>query len=181
MHRGDQVRSADTLVDDLVRVLRQGQELILALSAEAYREEPPELGVASVGAHYRHHLQHVELFVEGLPKGLVDYDARARVCALGTNRELASAATDAVIAGLLELKGAREDQTVNVVHATSAAPVPPSTAPSTLGRELMFLLSHAVHHYAVMSMLARLSGHAPPDELGVMPSTLLWRKQSLLS
>jgi hypothetical protein len=39
-------------------------------------------------------------------------------------------------------------------------------------RELQFLLSHTVHHYALMALILRLQGFNPAAEFGVAPSTL---------
>jgi hypothetical protein len=48
---------------------------------------------------------------------------------------------------------------------------------SSIGRELQFLLSHTIHHYALIALALRLQGYEPSAEFGVAPSTLqYWRK-----
>ena len=71
-----------------------------------------------------------------------------------------------------------------VVPLAQAAEPPADDAPSvpwsgsTVRRELDFLLSHTVHHYALIAMSLRLRGLPVPAELGVAPSTLEhWRRQ----
>ena len=48
---------------------------------------------------------------------------------------------------------------------------------STVQRELMYVLSHTVHHYAIISLLALQSGVKLDAEFGVAPSTLAYRRQ----
>jgi hypothetical protein len=40
-----------------------------------------------------------------------------------------------------------------------------------MARELGMLLSHTVHHYALIAMLLRARGIEPPADFGVAPST----------
>jgi uncharacterized damage-inducible protein DinB len=46
---------------------------------------------------------------------------------------------------------------------------------STVARELQFLLSHTVHHYALVAIRLRLAGREPAAGFGVSPSTLRFR------
>ena len=43
---------------------------------------------------------------------------------------------------------------------------------STLERELYVLVSHTIHHYALVAVLLRTLGVDPGPEFGVAPSTL---------
>ena len=50
---------------------------------------------------------------------------------------------------------------------------------STLRRELQFLLSHTIHHFALIGLLLSFHGVEPGEEFGVAPSTLKhWRSQA---
>ena len=42
---------------------------------------------------------------------------------------------------------------------------------STVGRELVFVNSHTIHHQALIAVLLALRGDAVPDRLGFAPST----------
>jgi hypothetical protein len=51
-------------------------------------------------------------------------------------------------------------------------------AASSLARELQFTLSHTVHHYALIALILRLQGFAPPADFGVAPATLQqWQRE----
>ena len=48
----------------------------------------------------------------------------------------------------------------------------PDWRPSSVGRELQFLVSHTVHHYALIRLLLEDHGIYAGEEFGVAPSTL---------
>ena len=46
---------------------------------------------------------------------------------------------------------------------------------SSIGRELGFLLSHTIHHCALIAVMMRLRGLATPPGFGVAPATMRHR------
>jgi hypothetical protein len=46
---------------------------------------------------------------------------------------------------------------------------------SSLRRELQFLISHTIHHYALIATLCARDGFELPADFGVAPSTLWFR------
>lgn len=42
---------------------------------------------------------------------------------------------------------------------------------SSIGRQLQFLKSHTIHHYALIALFFRLQDYEPPEEYGVSTST----------
>ena len=170
--------SPHPLIDDLIAIMRQGQSMIRALEPSRYSAAPAAMTCSPIGAHYRHHLEHVQRLVEGAPSGQVDYDLRQREVALERDPLAAHARTEQLIDALQALTCADLDCPIQVVHQSSLDPDARHAQPSTLGRELLFVLSHAVHHYALMAMIAKLHGlPAHDDAFGVMPSTLLHQER----
>ena len=51
-----------------------------------------------------------------------------------------------------------------------------SVTGSTLGRELVYVIAHGIHHYALITVMARLQGAELPPEFGVAPSTVRHRR-----
>ena len=43
---------------------------------------------------------------------------------------------------------------------------------SSLGRELVYAIAHGIHHYALISVMARLLNAELPPHFGVAPSTV---------
>ena len=62
------------------------------------------------------------------------------------------------------------DETIRVTSmiSPSGAAV---TGSSTLARELAFVVSHTIHHQAIIGVLLAIHGHAVPDRFGHSPST----------
>ena len=51
-------------------------------------------------------------------------------------------------------------------------------SPSTIGREIMYSVAHAVHHYALIGVMGGIIGLKMPPGFGVAPSTLKHQAQS---
>ena len=140
------------LIEDLVEVLLQGRALIDALPCdEDYVAHPELLTASSLGAHYRHHIEHVQLLLAGIQgKGVIDYDARDRDMDIQTDRGVALARTDECITSLREIRARDFDRAVCIVCRSCVGGDSRPETSSTLGRELIFLLSHAVHHFCLL-------------------------------
>ena len=154
-------------------VLRQGSAVVAQLSNEQYAGHAP--GKSSVGAQYRHVLDHYSSLLTGLENGLVDYDARVRDPKVETDRQEAVRQTARQLDALARLSGARLGHPLQV-RLASAPGQPDEAQPSSVGRELLFLLSHTVHHYAIIRLLLEERGFQCEEEFGVAPSTLAYQK-----
>jgi hypothetical protein len=47
---------------------------------------------------------------------------------------------------------------------------------STFGRETVYAIAHAIHHFALISIMARLMDAKLPEHFGVAPSTVAHQK-----
>lgn len=169
-----------------LEALRRTLELVEGLTDSQYTHVETRLTAASIGAHVRHVLDHYRLFLAGLPEGEVDYDARERDTDI--ERSACAAAIEArrLIAAFAELSAT----------PAAAGPLEPAWAARPLRvrqqgdyepgrfdgcdshaeRELLFLQSHAVHHQALIAILARAQGLAVPETFGLAPSTATWQR-----
>jgi hypothetical protein len=74
------------------------------------------------------------------------------------------------------LRSLRPDLSATVLQARQDSP---HWAVTSLERELQFLLSHTVHHFALVALLLRAQGFEVSADFGVAPSTLAyWQPQS---
>ncbi|MFN0068909.1 MAG: DinB family protein [Limisphaerales bacterium] len=158
-------------------ILRQGELLLGALDAATYARRVPAVFNASLGGHYRHCLDHFASWSRALDADVVDYDDRRRdprleadpACALAQTRELrgmlAKLDADALAAPI------RARCEVSYAHGAS-----PVTA-SSCGRELAYAIAHAIHHYALIAVMARLLEIPLPAEFGVAPSTVAHQRR----
>ncbi len=167
------------LIETNCALLRQGQQAMALDDAALYRPDPSAPG-GSIGAHFRHVLEHYTGFFSGLATGRIDYDARARDAALESDAALARAAAEQIIEQLQRCPAALADQPVqvNVAVATTSHGRPQWTD-STIARELAYLMSHTVHHYALIALHARQRGIELGEEFGVAPSTIEYRSTQL--
>lgn len=152
------------------RFLAQGLDLLDRLTDEQYATRRGDR--SPVGAQYRHVLEHYQCLIEGIPDGRVDYDARRRDEAIERSRTRAHEATAALIDALGGLAEVSPDLPLLVQMQCDPDRGAPGWARSTLGRELQFLVSHVVHHFALIKLLVSEDGIALDPEFGVAPSTL---------
>jgi uncharacterized damage-inducible protein DinB len=161
------------LVDDNIALLEQSHGLIAALPAEVYAKAPAGRR-SGPGPHVRHILDHYRALVDAVAAGarahapanpVVDYEARARDERLERDPDFALATIEDLIGSLRALEG-RAAETALEVSSDGHGGV------STLARELLFLLSHTVHHQALVALLLQPLGVEVDDCFGVAPSTL---------
>lgn len=164
--------------DAATAILLQGEGFLATVDAASYAGSVSLAFNASLGGHYRHCLDHFVSFLRGLGGEEIDYDLRARdprlesdpVFALTLTRQL-RAQIEAMPPYLLKA-GVRVRSAVGYGRGDSPA------TESTLGRELAYLIAHAIHHYALMSVMARMLGIELPATFGVAPSTLAYHRQA---
>ncbi|MDC3255733.1 DinB family protein, partial [bacterium] len=163
---------ASILLDNTGSV-QQAIALLDTLSSEQFvRVEKPAYE-ASIGAHLRHNIDHYHCFCQGLADGRVDYDHRVRDHRLERELPLAKAILEGVVTDLSEIQPADLDRDLQVKMDCGGES---EWSASSVRRELQFLLSHTVHHYALVGMICRMQGHAIPQDFGVAPSTLKFRQ-----
>lgn len=158
-----------TLTDAAAAVLQQGQHLLQRLSDKVYRHVPAQMSASAVGGHFRHVLDHFASLLAGLQTGLVDYDARQRDGDVERDRHRALQVARELEHQVRLLSGSGDTPLLVLTDSGEGAMRQPSR--STLVRELQFVTSHAVHHYAMIALLLRAQGHHVEPGFGVAPST----------
>jgi uncharacterized damage-inducible protein DinB len=164
------------MVDSLKEVLKQGERLILSLDDEIFTTKIPLASNATIGAHYRHTLEHFRSLFEGLQQEEIDYDARRRDPLIETQREAALLETRALMEQSSCLDDCDLDESIMARFKVSYTGTDSTVAESTLGREVMFCISHAIHHYALIAIMARLLEVSLPSGFGVAPSTINYQR-----
>lgn len=157
--------------------LRQALELVRRIRDDDYRGASPELPRGGVGAQFRHIFDHYDCFLRGLEGGRIDYDQRERHPELESERARAIEKLERLMQALLALPHADLRRAVQVSLDCGEGPQR-TWSTSTVARELQFLVSHTVHHFAVIALLLRREGVEPGVDFGVAPSTLKY-EQSL--
>ena len=124
------------------------------------------------GPHLRHVIEHYEALLLRPTHGVIDYDNRPR------DREL-ERCTLRARARLLRLRarlhGERAvdlEAPVHVVTRCGLVGEYELRSRSSIGRELMFLAGHAVHHFALLKLVCTQRGLTLDPHFGKAPATL---------
>jgi len=158
-------------------VLGQAASLLGRLDDESYASGGAAPGLSPVGAHVRHVLDHYRALLEGLSSGRIDYEARHRESPLERERHLAQTEVARLQEGLERLPEDLEEREILVNLKSLADPdAGPDWSRSTVKRELQFLVSHTVHHFALIRAMLTGLGIDPGESFGVAPSTALARR-----
>lgn len=148
-------------------LLKEAAVLIASMDDSFYSQPMPAFASGSIGQHIRHVLDHYQAVVN-VANGVIDYDRRRRDVRLESCKQLALAEIQQTIDVLTHL----EDGAVRVHSEVSPSDKVVVEVHSTIKRELLFVTSHAVHHFALIALLLRLQGVVVPDSFGVAPATL---------
>lgn len=158
-------------------VLAQASALLGRLSDADYVASGGIPGQSPIGAHLRHALDHYRSFLAGLSEGKVDYEARHRDSAVEHDRLLAADEVARLREGLEQVATQAGDRELLVNLRSLVDPgAGPDWSRSTLKRELQFLVSHTVHHFAIIRVRLLDLGIDPDEEFGMAPSTILARR-----
>lgn len=165
------------MIHALDQVLEQGESLLLVLNDELYKTQTKH-NRGTIGAHYRHCLDHFEILFKGMPGGMIDYDARKRDQRTENIRDIALVQTRELRKAARAFDSEILPRSILIRCAVSNdAGVSPDVT-STIEREIIFCISHAIHHYALIGMMCASLEVRLPEEFGVAPSTLKYRQMT---
>jgi hypothetical protein len=168
----------DFLVADTVSCIEQGTALLRRLSPAQYVAPQPDCFNSTLGGHIRHNLDHYSCFLNGLPLNRVDYDDRDRDALVESDPAYAAGRLDSVAARLAALAAAALARDITVKTDTGSDVEPEAAWTRSTGRrELQFLLSHTIHHYALIAVICNHMGVPLDPAFGVAPSTLRFQQQ----
>src|SRR5262245_52727489 len=168
------IRSPESqeLLQSVLETLTQGEALLAQLADEDYTRKLPVAFNASVGGHYRHCLDHFRSLLDAAIEGDLNYDHRERCMLIENDRFAALNATRDLREGYQQLDPVFLSRPLSVTCKTSYATSGSQASPSTVSREIMYSVAHAVHHYALIGVMCGVMGLKMPTGFGVAPSTL---------
>ena len=163
-HRPSPIAALEGALEELSAV-------VAAISPGTYRARLLPNASGSIGEHVRHCLDHVSALVSADHSSCLSYDRRDRGTAVETDPAQALRFIQ-----LLRIKvavgrwSARLDEPICVTSTMTRGGVE-LAGMSTLARELAFVLSHTIHHQAMIGFLVSLHGCDVPAGFGFAPST----------
>jgi hypothetical protein len=108
----------------------------------------------------------------------LNYDHRERGTLVEHDRFAALNATRELQEGYERLDPELLLRTLSVTSKTSYTTVGSQASPSTVGREMMYVVAHAVHHHALIGIMGSMMGLKMPIGFGVAPSTVKYQNES---
>ena len=158
-------------------ILSQIDELLQVISYSAYSSPLEVLHGSTIGQHVRHTLELYQCLYEQAPLGFVDYDARSRDLRLETDLAFSSSL-------IQQLKNWLSESLLNTslsMKVFLGSEDPQHTIHTSLSRELLYMIEHAIHHLAIIKIA--ITGQFPeiqiPAHFGVAYSTLRYRESAL--
>lgn len=153
-------------------VLRQGCILLDRVDNETYTRPLGGTFSGSLGAHYRHVLDHFLCLLDGIRSGNVNYDQRQRDPLLESSVVQARLVTERLMDEFRSLSRDVLQRECVVTYSVGYGEHGEEAATSNVAREVMFCVGHAIHHYAILKLLCAGARVELPYEFGVAPSTL---------
>jgi hypothetical protein len=160
------------LIEDCISVFRQGSDLVQTIENNGIYE--------NIGGHFRHCIDFVACLISGIESGKIDYNKRERNSLVETDLETALAKIEETIEKLQILSAQDFKQEVLVRHERAIDITDENSwCRSTIAREVEFMQSHTVHHYAIIGLKLANLGIKIDENFGVADSTLKYRIQSI--
>ncbi|MGI9627955.1 MAG: DinB family protein [Longimicrobiales bacterium] len=140
-------------------------------------ETPLPGGRSSIGTHMRHVVDHYDCLLSGLAEGRIDYYTRNRDSLLESDSRRVVSAFERIRDTLADVNFPSLDTPLEVgTGGPDQEDGERGWAPSSVRRELAFVLSHTLHHLAMIRGMALELGVDLGGQVGVAHSTLKHRR-----
>lgn len=176
-----------------IEAIHQGIDLISALSDEQYVHIASPYVSSSIGMHFRHVVDMYSALMTSdscqQETDIVDYDVRRRGALIEDRRDIAIKELRSLERWIMNLSDSeiascdsdaivkQKQQSISLKSEVTLSDSCSVIVESSLIRELIFVGSHAVHHYALISVIAKLQGVALNDSLGIAPATATFLRE----
>lgn len=158
--------------------LEQGISLLSSITDTEYSYNNGKYFKSGIGRHFRHIVEHYTSLINGYTEK-INYDLRDRDLNLEINRKATISTLRNIIDSIetFELNPELIDKTIKVKSNEGVGEGDSPWSVSSIRRELQFLVSHTVHHYALIGLILKTMAIPVPDNFGVAPSTLKFESE----
>ncbi|HKX84580.1 MAG TPA: DinB family protein [Pyrinomonadaceae bacterium] len=165
--------SDNFIVQALIREIGSGNAIIASLTESDYRSD--EELAASIGGHFRHILDFVGTFLNGIAERRIDYTERERDVRVERDSRYAIERFEFAARRLRSITDEVSESMLLVRSEIDAG----RWYASSVAREVEFVLSHTIHHHALIAEKLKCLGLSTPEGFGVSSSTLRYWTQQL--
>jgi len=160
-----------TLLHACLHHLCQARQLLDRVDDSQYAMPHAHCFGSSIGGHIRHCLDHYSLFLRGVEGAEINYDMRERDEQLATCVKVAQSQITEISAALESLENQVDDDSAVMVRVDCGGDAC-HWKRSSVGRELQFLASHTVHHFAIIGIMCNAMELTLDPGFGLAPSTI---------
>ncbi|MCB0840614.1 MAG: DinB family protein [Bacteroidetes bacterium] len=163
------------LVIVLENTLSMVKDYLREMEADKYKQPMDLFSNSSIGQHTRHIVEFLQCLIEQCPARVVNYENRKRNRRIEEDPQYTIECIDQIIEKL-HSGTLPENLILETVYDNSIV----HRVESTLDRELIYNIEHAIHHMAMIKIGLKVL--APelhlPENFGVAPSTIRYRHQT---
>ncbi len=143
-------------------------QIIEQLDKCAYTEKVKILNGSSIGQHVRHVIEFYICLSDGLKSGIVNYDQRKRNISIENDPNYALDILEN-LSSFFALSNFDNTELVNITVFNGVE----ISAKSSQNRELVYLIEHSIHHYAIINIALKQCFPCirVPEHFGVAYST----------
>jgi len=134
-----------------IALLKQLSDILIQLKEEEYQQPLEVYSGSSLGQHTRHILSFFHCIVNGVTSDEVCYDARNRNQLIEISPKAAIEDIENITSNLKNINSDKQ------VVFSSTIDGHKDSIPSSLSRELLYVIEHTVHHMAIIKMGAMIN------------------------
>jgi hypothetical protein len=165
-----------------LEIIEQGQNYLKTIINDErdsdYTKILSPLFISSAGAHMRHIIDHYLALISGLQLGKVDYDIRHRNSKVELEAQLALDKLLQISNWFKSLVNTDLTRDLTLSTEVSVHEKKVQLVPTSLARELVFVGSHAIHHYAMIAQIAQHQKITLPSNFGIAPATATYLRKA---
>ncbi|WNJ18657.1 hypothetical protein [Pontibacter sp. G13] len=167
------MKSPSSLSHVTIHTLNSLQLVLQDLSAEDYRKPLDIFNQSSIGKHTRHVIEFFQCLSQQYSSGIINYEQRKR----DTRIEQSPRAAAQAIAHINEWLKSNPCAKELILECAYDNHLAPHRVPTTLERELIYNIEHAIHHMAMIRIGLKFVDPqiSLPTEFGLAPSTLRYQ------
>lgn len=165
-------------VEGCLDIAKEAILLLNNLSTPQYNQIAEPFLQSSIGQHMRHILDVFHATMSWPNNEIIDYDTRRRTHLVEKDKALAIDEWLHISEWLKGIEYEQLSKKLKVKHEISANRKISALSHSTFARELSFISSHAVHHFALIRVSLSFQGISPSDTFGMAPSTATYYRRA---
>ena len=169
---------SELMVNTQINILAQAKRYLSSVTNAQYTQIVSPLFISSAGMHMRHILDHYSALISGEKIGLIDYDKRSRGGVIESDIKQALALISKIENFLISLSKAQLQMALKLSTEICVEKKHVEIVDSTLIRELVFVGSHAIHHFAMIQQISKAQDIATPDQFGIAPATASFLRET---